>query len=104
MATKKELAKALDIVEDALEAKDDKAVEKVVAASDKFESETKDKELAEKVDELVNKVVDEPVKTDTVEEVKDEAAPERVRRSEEEIAAWRKDRLKTVTGRVQIPD
>ncbi len=56
MALKKDLEKALDIIADAQGAKDEKSIQKAVAASDKFEKSV-DKELAEKVDSIVNNIV-----------------------------------------------
>lgn len=129
MALKKDLEKALDLIAEAQEAKGDKEVKKVVADSDKFEKSV-DKELAEKVDSIVNNIVNHEstekapasvkkvegeLKTGdandatTIEESAKIAAaspnaPKKDKMSPEEEQKWLKERLRKLPGRVQVPD
>lgn len=116
MATKKELEKALDVVEDIVEAKDDKSLAKAVKAADKFEGSVKDKELAAQVNAIAEAVetadekeVDKAAKTDKVEASNDDLVvptdgSDKKKMAPEEHAKFVKEKLKTLPGRVIIPE
>ena len=99
MATKAELEQALELVEDAVAAKTDKEKAQAAKAVEKFEDSSKDKALADKVEEIVDGLTEAPKEEAKAENA--EAAPEK-KLSKEELAAQELEyqvRLKKVRAR-----